>query len=442
MIDKSQLSMNQEEQELEESISNISISEKDKSRKTKVEVDLFEYTVISKYFGEDSDNNQLIYLPTPESLYAMTNTNLLKDMVTYDINKYNSLFKRQNQSQITNENEEKELNSSFEEKIILDLDKITYIQDISMVSIILVFLGGINSQNDIYIIFPNDMPQNPDEECFIDNCGNYAYYIFNTILYLKRQQNCFPLSDMKLLFKSLEEIGITFKQDNKSVLYRNIKDCFMSLLDNKILIILTPSNNFWVKSESNILNGVNYDKKLNNYCNIFYNNNFIKKFLTLVVKHPRCNLCLMSSMTQKNLKAAIEGLDVQFNKFLPKKYSVISQGDHDVIKPVIKKEIPQFFRSMEKIINHLKQKDKWDYFDEKNILILEGDKNKITEGTMANTLVSDLFSEEYLLSDKEKKIKIEQEGDKLIRYVINLLENCSTDIREYLSQNPINEFDG
>ena len=35
--------MNQEEQELEESISNIFFSEKDKSRKTKVEVDLFEY---------------------------------------------------------------------------------------------------------------------------------------------------------------------------------------------------------------------------------------------------------------------------------------------------------------------------------------------------------------------------------------------------------------
>ena len=432
--------MNSEEQDLEESLSNISISEKDKSRKTKFEVDLFEYTVISKYFGEDSDNSQLIYLPTPESLQRLTSTHLLKDMVKYDMNKYNSLFKRQNQSQIENENEENELGSSFEEKIILDLDKIPTIQDISMVSIILVFLGGINSQNDIYMIFPNDMPQNPEEGCFIDNCGNYAYYIFNTVLYLKRQQITFPLSDMKLLFKSLEELGITFKQDNKSVIYRNIKDCFMSLLDNKILIILAPSNNFWVKSEKNVLNGINYDKKLNNFCNIFYNNQFIKKFLTLVVKHPRCNLCLMSSMTQKNLKAAIEGLDIQFNKYLPKKYSVISQGEHDVIKPAMKKEIPQFFRNMEKIISHVKQKDKWDYFDEKNILILEGDKNKITEGTMGNTLISDLFSEEYLLYDKEKKIKAEQEGDKIISYVVNLLENCSTDIRDYLSQNPINEF--
>jgi hypothetical protein len=262
------------------------------------------------------------------------------------------------------------------------------------------------------------------------------------VLYLKRQQINFPLSDMNLLFKSLEEMGITFKQDNKSVLYRNIKDAFMSLLDNKILVILAPSNNFWVKCEKNTVNGTNYDKKLNNYCNIYYNNNFIDKFLAQIAKHPRCNLCLMSSMTHKNLKAAIDGLDVQFNKLLPKKYSVISQGDHDVIKPVMKKEMPQFFRNMEKIISHVKAKDKWDYFDEKNILILEGDKNKITEGTMGNSLVSNLFSEEYLLLDKEKKNEVEKEGDRLIRYVVNLLENCSTDIRDYLSQNPINDFKG
>ena len=433
--------MNIEEQELEESISNISISGTEKSKKTKLEVDLYEYTVVSKFFGEESDNNQLIYLPTPESVLNLTSTNLLQDMVKYDIKKYSSLFTRQNQPENINENEENELGSSFEEKVILNLDKIPSIQDISLVSIVLVYLGGINSQNDIYMIFPNDMPQNPDEACFIDNCTNYAYYIFNTVLYLKKQQINFPLSNMNLLFKSLEEMGFIFKQDNKSVIYKNIKDAFMSLLDNKILIILAPSNNFWVKSDKNTINGVNYDKKLNNYCNIYYNNNFIKKFLTSIIKHPRCNLCLISSMTHKNLKAAIDGLDVQFNKLLPKKFSVISQGDHDIIKPMMKKEMPQFFRNMEKIISHLKTRDKWDYFDEKHILILEGDQNKITEGTKGNSLISNLFSEEYLMLSKEKKKEVEKEGDKLIRYVMNLLENCVTDIRDYLFQNPVNDFE-
>ena len=434
--------MNSEEQDIEETLSNLSVSEKEKSRTTKLDIDLYEYTIISKYFGEDIDNTQLIYLPTPESLQNLTNMVLLKDLVKYDMKKYKSLFIPQSKAQSVHENEENELESSFEEKIVLDLDKFPSIQDISMVSIVLVFLGGINSQNDICIIFPNEVPQIPEEKCFIDNCSNYAQYIFNTVLYLKRQQITFPFSDMNLLFKSLEAIGILIMQDNKSVLYRNIKDSFMSLLDNKILIILAPSNNFWVKSEKNTINGVNYDKKLNNYCNIFYNNKFIKKFLTLVANHPRCNLCLMSSMTHKNLKAAIDGLDVQFNKFLPKKFSMISQGDHDVIKPVNKKEMPLFFRNMEKIIGHLKQKDKWDYFDEKNIIILEGDKNKITEGTMGNSILSNLFSEEYLMCDKNKKLEVEKEGDKMIKYVINLLENCSVDIREYLSQNSFLDFEG
>ena len=122
-----------------------------------------------------------------------------------------------------------------------------------------------------------------------------------------------------------------------------------------ILVIIAPSNNFWLKSEKSIINGVNYDKKLNNYCNIFYNKKFIKKFLIKIGKHPRCNLCLMSSMTYKNLKAAIDGLDVQFNELLPKKYAIISQNEHDIIIPNNKKEMPIFFRNIIKIIQHLKQ---------------------------------------------------------------------------------------
>ena len=54
---------------------------------------------------------------------------------------------------------------------------------------------------------------------------------------------------------------------------------------NKILILIAPSNNFWVKSEKDTINGQNYDIKLNNYDNgknrIFYNKKFIKKFLLI-----------------------------------------------------------------------------------------------------------------------------------------------------------------
>ena len=55
--------MNSEEQDIEESISNISISEKDKSCTTTTQMELYEYNVISKFFDEDNDFSQLIYLP-------------------------------------------------------------------------------------------------------------------------------------------------------------------------------------------------------------------------------------------------------------------------------------------------------------------------------------------------------------------------------------------
>ena len=101
--------------------------------------------------------------------------------------------------------------------------------------------------------------------------------------------------------------------------------------------------------------------------------------------------------------------------------------------------MPIFFRNIIKIIQNLKQVEKWDYFDEKNIVILEGDKNKISESTESNTIISSLFSEEYLECDVKRKNAIEQEGDKIINYVVNLLENCPNDVRDYLSHNSIND---
>lgn len=403
------------------------------SKKKRIKIELIEYSVISKYFDEENDHIQLISLPTPESIQELINSKLTQDLIAYDMKKYKSLFKHS----LDGNNQEE--NTQSEEKIYLDLENIYHIQDITMLSIILVFLGGINNQNDIYSIFPNETPQNPSDDCLIDNASNYLYYVYNFVRYLRNQQIAFPFSDLNLLFQSLAQLGFNIPINNKNILYRTIKDSFMSLLENRILVILAPSNNFWVKSEKSVINGINYDKKLNNYCNIFYNKKFIKKFLVKISRHPRCNLCLMSSMTLKNLKEAIDGLDIQFNEILPKKYGVISQNDHDIIEPANKKDIPLFFRNIDKIIQHLKQVEKWDYFDEKNILILEGDKNKMSDSTENNTIISCLFSEEFLESDAKRRYILEQEEDRIINYVVNLLENCPNDVRDYLSHNNLYE---
>ena len=107
-----------EEREIEDSTDSISISEK--SKKNKVRVDLIEYSVISKFFDEENENNQLIYLPTPESIEELISLKLVQDFISYDIKKYKSLF-----GKIAEENEEDE-DLSSEEKYCLDLNKIIW----------------------------------------------------------------------------------------------------------------------------------------------------------------------------------------------------------------------------------------------------------------------------------------------------------------------------
>ena len=193
---------------------NESISSRTSSRT--VNVELIEYSIISKYFDEDNENIQLINLPSPESIQKLINSKLIQNLIIYDMEKYKLLFKSIPEEEENNNKEDE--NSLFDEKTYLDLNKISSIQDIKMLSIILVFLGGINSLNDIYSIFPNETPQNPSEECFIDKNSNYLNYVYNFVRYIRRQQISFPFSDLNLLFKSLSEIGFIIPIDNKNIL--------------------------------------------------------------------------------------------------------------------------------------------------------------------------------------------------------------------------------
>ena len=157
------------------------------------------------------------------------------------------------------------------------------------------------------------------------------------------------------------------------------------------MILLAPSNNFWIKSEKAQINDQNYDKKLNNYSNIFYNKGFIKKFLQQIVKDPRCNFGLISSMTYRNLKAcwdALEKLDNQINELCPKNIIYIDQNLHGSIVEDQKSKKKTFFRDMNKILEYLKSnkgkkkdndEDNTGYFDENNILILESEKDKMKD---------------------------------------------------------------
>jgi len=416
--------------------------EEDKIR-SNPDVELKKCKIFSQFYekNDEDETAKEIDLPTPESLEKLCSPPMIKDLVTFDLQKFKSFFE-----------EQKEENTN-DVISVLNLDKISSIKNGDILPFVIIFIGGINSTTDIYTYF-DETVKNPSEECYVDNSFSYLEYLNSFIDYLKNSENIsIAINQMELLFNALDELGVKIHRNDKNVLYRNIKDSFFSMEKNKILVILAPSNNFWIKSPKSTINEQNYDIKLNNYNNIFYHKKFIKKFLEKVTKHPRCVFGLICSMSFKNLKNCWEGLEKQFSELCPKKVIFFDQKDHEEIMIDPNKKKPQFFRKMQKILEHLKKdkeqnnknKDKEqeggdnvEYFNEKNIIILESEEDKMGE-TKNNSVYVNLFSEEYLKKDKQGQEAEDINGDRAINYIKKLLENCCDDIRDYISKHKIKD---
>jgi len=382
--------------------------------------DLKEYIIRSR-ISEDKK----FYLPTPENLLELFNLNVIKNQIYLDVEKYKSYFKTEN------------------EEAILDITNIQHILNNKILNSILFFLGAINIENDIYQ-FEEQVPGEEEEEeeikepipeeYLFENSQNYIQYLQNNIQLITRN---IAFMDIEYAIKSLQEIGINIFPDIGNTLYRQIKDKVMSLPENKILVLITPSNNFYVKTEKNSINGVNYDFKINNITKLFLNDDFIKKFITKIANHPRCHFGLLSSMIQKNLKTANTGILTMYSTLYPKHYSLIDQRSHDGLDLDKKGVIPKFFRNLDLILKHVKTKDKLYCFNNTNVLIIESKDYKISESTKQNSINVSVFNEELMRkpNDERKKILLEK-GDKLINYVYELLENCPNDVRDYITLHP------
>ena len=416
-------------------------------------VELNEYKIISKFFkakDDDNDTNSLLYLPTPESFEKLCNSHLVKEVINFNLKKYESFF-----SSIEEENPD-------DAKFAFDLDKIKYIINRDILTFILFFLGAVNSINTIYDILDDDGAELPSNDIYIDNSPNYLQYIYSITDFLRKNEKFYiPYGQMPLFFKSLDELGFHIEPDDKNILYRTIKDSFFLMEKNKILILVAPSNNFWIKCAKNDINGQYYDIKLNNYNNIYYNKKFIKKFMSKIARHPRCNLGIISSMNYRNLKHCWEALEKQFSQDCPKKVIVIDQNDHEQIMLDPNKKKMSFFRNMKKIIGHLKrlkekeiktqikkkvidedtqdtvgeEENDIECFNEKNIIILESEEDKAGPDTKSNSYMMNVFNEQYLESNEKQRKDIDLEGDKAINFIMNLLENCTDDIRQYINRN-------
>ena len=383
--------------------------------------DLKEYIIRSR-ISEDKK----YFMPTPENLLELFNLNVIHGQIEYDMEKYKSFFKKEN------------------EENILDLTNIQHILNNKILNSILFFLGAINIENDIYefdqVEEEEDEIKEPiPEENLFENSQNYIEYLQNNINLLTKN---IAFMDIDLTIKSLEEIGLKIVPENSNTLYRQIKDKVMSLPENKILVLLTPSNNFYVKTEKNSINGINYDFKINNITKLFLNSEFIKKFILKISNHPRCHFGLLSSMLQKNLKTANSGMSTMFNTIYPRHISLIDQRSHDGIDLDKKGVVPKFFRNLELILKHIKTKDKLYCFNKTNVLIIESKDFKIKEekkpeSTKLNSINISIINEELLKKPSlERKRLIEEKGERLINYVYDLLENCPNDVRDYLQNHP------
>ena len=380
--------------------------------------DLKEYIIRSR-ISEDKKFS----LPTPENLLELFNLNIIKDQIYYDMEKYKSYFKT--------EKEEK----------ILDFTNIQYIINNKILNSILFFLGAINIENDIYEFEDRvegeeeeEIKEPIPEEYLFENSQNYIQYLQNNIQLITKN---IAFMDIEYTIKSLQEIGINILPDNKNTLYRQIKDKVMSLPENKILVLITPSNNFYVKAEKNSINGVNYDFKINNITRLFLNNDFIKKFITKIANHPRCHFGLLSSMIQKNLKTANTGILTMYSTLYPRHYSLIDQRSHDGLDLDKKGVVPKFFRNMDLILKHVKTKDKLYCFNNTNVLIIESKDYKISDSTKENSINVSVINEELMgKPNLERKKIIMEKGEKLINYVYELLENCPNDVRDYITLHP------
>ena len=382
--------------------------------------DLKEYIIRSRI----SDDKKF-YLPTPENLLELFNLNVIKSQIYFDIEKYKSYFKAENEEEI------------------LDITNVPHILNNKILNSILFFLGAINIENDIYQFDEQvggeeeeeeEIKEPIPEEYLFENSQNYIQYLQNNIQLITRN---IAFMDIEYAIKSLQEIGINIIPDIGNTLYRQIKDKVMSLPENKILVLITPSNNFYVKTEKNSINGVNYDFKINNITKLFLNNDFIKKFITKIANHPRCHFGLLSSMIQKNLKTANTGILTMYSTLYPKHYSLIDQRSHDGLDLDKKGVIPKFFRNLDLILKHVKTKDKLYCFNNTNVLIIESKDYKISESTKQNSINVSVFNEELMRKpNNERKEILLKKGDKLINYVYDLLENCPNDVRDYITLHP------
>jgi hypothetical protein len=329
---------------------------------------------------------------------------------------------------------ENELNINIDKTKLIIRDQKTInlkenmsIQDDIVLRALLTFLGSINKKNDYPQFTSESNSKLINDNIYLENSG-FKKHLYDNLQIIFSD---FKRKDLRLFTEALSGIGISITATD---LYAKIKRYIFER--DKILLIIAPSGNFWIKNEKNNINGKQYDKKLNNHSNIFYNWHFVRTFYKKVANHPRCVLGILSSMLSKNIKPCIEFISIDLGQSFTK-FLLYDQFAHDNTQKD-NKEKPNFVRNLEKIITNSNSNQDWS-FNETNIAIVESEVDKM-EKTRDNSVVFNSFDESFFGLSDEKKEEVNRKADKFINNLVAMLEECETDVREYLANHEINKI--
>ena len=364
------------------------------------EFTLTKYFIISKTY-EIFD----IYLPHPQTIINKINNNNHNDLITIDTSTFISFYNLQTKT--------------------INLGEIDLTLNEKHLKSICCILGGINPQNNlINLIQGKSLLSQLNESHYINNCDSYEIYLQINI------QIIFSILTYKefiSIIKALSVLGINFEKKKK--LYQTIKHCVCN--SNKIMIIIAGSGNFWVKSHCLQINSISCSIRLNKYNNIFLNFDFMTKFFNKIAKHPRVELGIISSMTEKNLSKIIEKIKTECNDIMINDILIFDQSVHENMKECESK--PEFLRDFDKIISYIQKQGLLCEYNKSNIIFLESELNKTEYSTEDNSIYMQLFSENNL-NNIDMKHEIEYKEDKYINYILHLLDHCTDDVRTYIKE--------
>lgn len=393
------------------------------------EVTLINYEVSSKVL----DSPKMFTLPSPKDIKKKLELNISEFGIEFNEKTFNTYKKEGNK---------------------LDLTSINSIQNKNILYSIILMLGGMNEGSDSYV-FVDETDENENsliddsEKLQFENSANYLIYYQKLFLFFIFKK--LELKDLDYLFDSLDQLGLIFNNRKENTFYKQLKEFIY--INNKILVIVAPSDNFWIKSSKLEIGNVGFDIKMNNYDNLYINKELVKKFCNKIIKHPRCKFGVISSKVRKNIKKGLDAINM-FVANWPDNNEIITfaQEHHFNYNLVDKKtkQKPEFVRDLKKICDYIKN-SKNKEIDENHILILESEKDKIIEdnddrissdfkdkvkSTKNISIQMKLFSEAYIEYPEAEKIKFSKIEDAFLDYICNLLDNCTTSVETYLKENP------